>query len=194
MSRPIPVDIVPSHVHLSEADQQSLFGVGFAATIAQPLSQTGQFAYADRVQVRGRLKRSIALRVLGPSRTVTQVELTPSEAQLLGIDAPLAKSGDLREAGDCVLTGPAGEVVAKASVIIPSPHLHCSDVEAAQLHVTNGKIVALDILGDHPSVLEGVVVRVHPTYRLRLHIHPDLARDHWLVGVLHARIRESALS
>lgn len=194
MSRPIPVEIIPSHVHLSDVDQAALFGAGFAATIAQPLSQTGQFAYADQVEVRGKLKRSLQLRVLGPARRTTQIELTPSEAQLLGIDAVEAKSGDLSQAADCTVRGPAGEVQVKAAVIVPKPHLHCSDAEATALHVTNGKVVALDILGDHPCSLEEVVVRVHPSYRLRLHVHPDLAREHWLVGVLHARIRESVLT
>lgn len=194
MSRPIPVEIVPSHVHLSEEDFRTLFGAGVPATVQHPLSQTGQFAYGEHVEVRGKLKRSLTLRVLGPSRRATQVELTPTEAQLLGIDAPIARSGDTSAAADCTLRGPAGEIVAKASVIIPQPHLHCSETEAAALHVTNGKIVALDFLGEHGATLENVTVRIHPTYQLRLHIHPDLARDHWILGVVHARIREAGLA
>lgn len=194
MSRPIPVEIIPSHVHLSDADFRAVFGAGAAATVQHPLSQTGQYAYAEHVEVRGKLKRTLSLRVLGPSRKATQVELTPTEAQLLGVDAPVARSGDMSNAADCAVRGPAGEVVAKASVIIPQPHLHCSDVEAEALHVINGKIVTLDFMGEHPGALENVTVRVHPTYRLRLHVHPDIAREHWLLGVVHARIREAGLA
>ncbi len=190
MSRPIAVEIIPSHVHLSHDDMATLFGPGFAATLTHGLSQTGQHAYAETVEVMGRLKRSLRLRVLGPARRATQVELTPTEAQLLGIAAVVARSGDLSQAGDCRLTGPAGSLNAPASVIVPRAHLHCSDTEAEALHVKNGAIVTVEIVGDEPALLEDVVVRVHPTYRLRLHLHPDLARDFWLTNVVHARLRD----
>lgn len=189
MSRPIPVEIVPSHVHLSEEHFAVLFGAGHAATIVENLSQTGQFAYRESVEVFGKLKRSVVLRVLGPGRRATQVELTPTEAQLLGLAAPLTRSGETAHAADCRLVGPAGETLVPASVIVPKPHLHCSDVEAASLHVANGKMVSIEVIGDNPYVLDDVAVRVHPSYRLRLHVHPDLAREHWMTGVVHARIR-----
>lgn len=190
MARPIPVEIIPSHIHLSEADHVKLFGSGHAGTIATALSQHGQYAYAETVEVFGKLKRGLELRVLGPHRRSTQVELTPTEASLLGISAPLARSGDLSEAGNCKLKGPGGEVKATAVVIVPKPHLHVSDTEAKSLRLENGDEVALEIVGDGQRTLEGVIVRVHPTYRLRLHVHPDLARQYWLTGVLHARLRE----
>ncbi len=190
MARPIPVEIIPSHVHLSEADHSLLFGPGHAGTIATNLSQSGQYVYAESVEVFGKLKRGLELRVLGPYRRTTQVELTPTEALYLGISAPLARSGDLKQAGDCRLNGPGGEIKAEAVVIVPKPHLHLSDVEAKALRLENGKTVSLDILGDTERMLEDVVVRVHPTYRLRLHVHPDLARQFWLTGVVHARLRE----
>lgn len=191
MSRPIPVEIVPSHVHLSEADQAALFGPAFAATIAENLSQSGQFAYGETLEVRGRLQRSVSLRVLGPCRAASQVELTPTEAQLLGINASEAKSGEHGDASTCTIQGPEASVTAR--VIVPRPHLHCSDVEAEQLHVHNGKMVTIDFDLDRPCTLTDVVVRVHPTYRLRLHIHPDIAREYWLTGVVHGRVREAAL-
>lgn len=191
MSRPIPVEIVPSHVHLSEDDQVTLFGVAFAATIAENLSQSGQYAYGETVDVSGRLKRQLSLRVLGPCRRETQVEITPTEAQLLGCDAKETKSGDHDVPGTCTVQGTEGSVTAR--VIVPQPHLHCSEVEAEQLHVHNGKEVTIDLDLDRSCTLTNVVVRVHPTYRLRLHIHPDIAREYWLTGVVHGRIRESAL-
>jgi putative phosphotransacetylase len=189
MARPIPVEIIPSHAHLSEADHATLFGTGHAGTISTSLSQHGQYAYTETIEVFGKLKRSLNLRVLGPHRRATQVELTPTEAGLLGITAPTSRSGDLAKAGKCRLKGPQGEVSATA-VIIPKPHLHLSDAEAKYFRLENGREVAVDILGDAPRTLEGVIVRVHPTYRLRLHIHPDIAREYWLSGVLHARLRE----
>ena len=191
MSRPIPIEIIPSHIHLSEDDHRMLFGSGFVGTVERQLSQRGQFVYRETVEVSGRLKRLLRLRVLGPHRRQTQIELTPSEAAMLGIAAGEARSGDLSAAASCTLTGPHGQVAVKAGVIIPRPHLHLSDVEAKGFRLKNGDQVDLELLGDAPQTLERVIVRVHPTYSLRLHVHPDLAREGWYVGNLHARLRES---
>jgi putative phosphotransacetylase len=190
MPRPIPVEIIPSHVHLSAADHAVLFGSGQAGTVDIPISQQGQFAYSETVTVHGKLKAGLPLKVLGPYRKATQVELTPTEAAWLGIKAPEAKSGDLTKAGKCRLVGPKGELEADATVIVPRPHLHLSDTEAQTMRLDNGQEVNLDILGEGERKLNKVVVRVHPSYRLRLHVHSDLARDYWLTGVLHARLKE----
>lgn len=189
MARPIPVEIIPSHIHLSEVDHSLLFGNRHAGTIETSLSQHGQYAYTETVEIFGKLKRSLSLRVLGPHRKSTQVELTPTEAAWLGISAPLAKSGDLSKAGKCLIVGPKGEL-SVACAIVPKAHLHMSDTEAKLLRLENGKQVSLDILGESERELTDVIVRVHPSYRLRLHVQPDLARDKWLTGVLHARLRD----
>lgn len=191
MSQPIPIEIIPSHVHLSQDDWTTLFGEGYAGTIAQPLSQSGQYTYTDQVEIVGRLKRSLWLPILGPVRQVSQVEVTPTEAAVLGLTPPVVGSGDLREAATCTVRGPQGMV--SVGVIIPQPHLHLSDTEAERLRVTHRDTVAVDILGERPRHLTDVVVRVHPTYKLRLHVHPDIAREAWLTGVLHARLRDAHL-
>lgn len=190
MSRPIPVEVIPSHAHLSEDHHRTLFGDGHAGTVQQELSQTGQFAYEESVEVVGKNGESISLRILGPSRKVTQVELTPTEARLLGIDAPDAKSGSLANAGFCMLKTFYGSVEAAAAVIVPKPHLHLSDAESVALRLKNGAVVRVDVVGDVAHVLEDVVVRVHPTYRARLHIHPDIARSMWLHSGAHIRVRD----
>ncbi|MEK7632286.1 MAG: PduL/EutD family phosphate acyltransferase [Patescibacteria group bacterium] len=194
MSRPIPVEVVPSHVHLSESHHRILFGDGHMGTVRHELSQTGQFAYEEMVEVIGEGKgqngQGITLRVLGPHRKSTQVELTPTEARLLGIDAPLAKSGDLALARSCTLRTAHGTIETTASVIVPKCHLHLSDTEASSLRLMNGASVRVDVVGDATRVIENVVVRVHPTYRARLHIHSDVARDMWLHSGSHIRVRD----
>lgn len=190
MSRPIPVEVVPSHIHLSESHHRILFGDGHMGTVRHELSQTGQFAYEETADVLGANGESITLRVLGPHRKSTQVELTPTEARLLGIEAPLAKSGDLANAQNCTIRTAHGTVDAAASVIVPKCHLHLSDTEATSLRLANGAIVRVDVVGDAARVIEGVVVRVHPTYRARLHIHSDVARDMWLHSGSHIRVRD----
>ena len=205
MSRPIPVEVIPSHVHLSEAHHTLLFGEGHVGTVRQELSQAGQFAYEEVVTVERSLRLSdrestplselsegIVLRVLGPHRKTTQVELTPTEARLLGIDAPTAKSGDLSSAASCSLRVKENTIICTASVIIPVPHLHLSDSEATTFRLSNGDKVRVDVVGDVSHIIENVIVRVHPTYRARLHIHPDIARDLWIHSGSHVRIRENS--
>lgn len=187
----IPIEVVPSHVHLSTADYAVLFG-DLPATVAHHLSQQGQHATESSVEVRGKLlKRSLVVRYVGPERRVTQIELTPTEAKYLGIEAPVARSGNVAEAAECVLVGPQGKVQARGSVIIPCSHLHCSPDEAAVLRLENGQEVSMELHLDVPRILEGIVVRVHPTYTLRLHIHPDIAREHWIVGPTYASLEKT---
>lgn len=189
---PIPVEVVPSHVHVCAADYAVLFGEN-PATVAHRLSQYGQHVWEETIEISGKLlKRTLVVRVLGPERRATQVELTPTEAKYLGVDASFARSGDLARAGTCVLKGPSGKVTAQAVAIVPKPHVHCSPDEAAALRLENGQEVAVDLMLDTPRTIEGVVVRVHPTYQLRLHLHADIAREHWIAGPCYAELRNIA--
>lgn len=188
----IPVEVVPSHVHLSTADYAVLFG-DVSATVAHRISQQGQHATDAAVEVRGKLlKRALSVRYVGPERRQTQVELTPTEAKYLGIEAPVARSGDVSEAGDCTLVGPAGKLVCKTVVIVPKAHLHCSPDEAAVLRLENGQEVSVELHLDVPRILEGVVVRIHPSYTLRLHMHADLAKEHWIMGPTYCSLEKNA--
>ncbi len=187
----IPIEVVPSHIHLSPADYAALFGDA-SATVAHRISQQGQHAMEGMVEVRGKLlKRALLIRYVGPERRFTQVELTPTEAKYLGIEAPVVKSGLLTDAKSCTLVGPMGKIHSAASVIIPRPHLHCSPDEATVLRLENGQEVSMELHLDVPRLLEGVVVRVHPSYTLRLHMHPDLAREHWIMGPAYASLEKT---
>jgi len=179
-----------SHVHLSEGQRKILFGERNSGTVRQEMSQSGQFAYEETVDVVGSNGKVLTLRVLGPSRKSTQVELTKGEAELLALHAQEALSGDFDLAIDCTLKTEHGEVVAPKSVIIPRMHIHLSDSEARTLRLEHGSVVRVDVIGDGARVIDDVVVRVHPTYRARLHLHADDARDLWLSGGAHVRIRD----
>ncbi len=186
--RPIPVDIVPSHVFLSEKDQIALFGSGYAMTVAGNLSQTGQYVCDETVEVYGRLKRSIKLRVLGPHWEKSHVEVTKIEAAYLGFDPQEVRSGDVSDAKSCKLVGHEGEVKLEKGLIVTMPHLLCSPGDAQTLGIMNGDEVSIEVLTQKPQVLEGVVVRVHPTYQLRIEITSDYARDLWITRSVHARL------
>jgi propanediol utilization protein len=188
----IPIEVIPSHIHLSTADYAVLFG-DQTSTVAHRLSQQGQHASDMSVEVRGKLlKRAVVVRYVGPERKETQVELTPTEAKYLGIEAPVARSGELAEAGECTLIGLNGKLQRKAAVIIPRPHLHCSPDEASVLRLSHGQEVSVELHLDVPRMLEGVVVRVHPSYTLRLHIHADIAREHWIAGPTYASLEKTS--
>ena len=186
--RPIPVDLIPSHVYLSQKDQIALFGSGYAMTVAGNLSQTGQYVCTESVEVSGRLKRKLKLRALGPHWEQSHVEVSPVEAAFLGYDLEEVRSGNLAEAKPCKLFGPEGEVELSAGLIVTKPHLLCSAQDAQMFSITNGQEVSVEILTQMPQVLEGVTVRVHPTYQLRIEIPLSYARDLWIARSVHARL------
>ncbi len=188
--RPIPVDVIPSHVYLSQKDQISLFGQGYAMTVAGDLSQTGQYVCEEMVEVFGKLKRGIKLHILGPYWEESHVEVSSTDAAYLGFDPKEVRSGDLSDAKPCELVGPAGSVSILNGIIVPKPHLLCSPKEADELFLSNGKIIQVEIILANPKYINDVVVRVHPTYKLRLEINPDYARDLWITHTAHARIIE----
>ncbi len=190
MSRPIPVDIIPSHVVLSEIDKATLFGIDQPMTIAADRSQAGQVVYEESVEVFGKLKRSLRLRVLGPSWERSHVELTPTEVAYLGLGTTEeSKSGNVEKAKTVRLVGPKGSVEIRRGVIIPSPHLLLSPQEATELHVMHGQLIGIDLISERPKILDGVIVRVHPTFRLRIELHQDYARSLWITRPTHAQIR-----
>ncbi len=190
MSRPIPVEVIPSHAYLSEQDQKTLFGVGYPMTIAEHHSQPGQFVYREVVSVFGRLKRHFDVRILGPAWDRSHVEVTPEEAVFLGLQLEEVKSGDIRLAGPVTMRGPEGEVVLERGLIVPRPHILASDVDAQRLRLTHGMEITVSIDGSDEKILERVLVRVHPAFKLSLEMHQGYARDLWITKQSHARILE----
>ena len=180
MKTVIPVHVQYRHVHLSLADRETLFG-SERLTKRSELPHKGQFSSDQAVRVIG--ENGIELekvRVLGPERDETQVELSPTEAFALGIDAPVRLSGDLSRTGSCELVGPAGSVVLKAGVIIPARHLHCNERDAAKLGVEQHQLVTVVPVGHPETSIELVSVRVHPTFALSLHLTHDEASEFWI--------------
>ncbi len=176
----IPLVIQHRHVHLSKADQKILFGTDASLSVASNLRHKGQVVYDQVVEIVGKESSINFVRILGPARAITQVELSPSDALLLGIRAPVRHSGDLARAGSCKIKGPRGMVRATSQVIIPARHLHCHAQAAKKLGVTNNAVVTLQHLERTDVLLHHVLVRVHPTFSLELHLHADEASALWL--------------
>lgn len=176
----IPTHVQYRHVHLSLADTETLFGSQKLTKLAE-LPHRGQFVCDQTVKVVGVNGVELeGVRVLGPARDETQVELSPTEAFALGVDVPVRLSGDLSRTAACTLVGPAGQVSLKSGLIIPARHLHCSDRDAAALGVAHHQLVTVAPVGRPETRIELVTVRVHPTFALGMHLTYDEASEFWI--------------
>lgn len=176
----IPLVIQHRHVHLSKTDLRRLFGDEKSLEIESELEHKGQYLYGETVDVEGKTGVIESVRVLGPCRNSTQVELSITDAFSIGLKAPTRQSGDLLRAASCKLIGPLGTIRATSSVIVPARHLHCSDRVAKKLHLKNRDVVTLRHIERPSVVLSHVFVRVHPTFALELHLTSDEAAHDWL--------------
>ena len=174
LGRPVRIEFSARHVHLSQPDQDTLFGAGYQMTALKGLSQTGQYAYQEKVTVKGP-KGQFDARILGPCRKQTQVELSFSDARVLGLEAMVRVSGDLGGTKGCQLVGPKGKIDIPEGVINDMRHLHVSDEEAADLGLKTGDEIDVSVPGDTPIIARHVVVRVHPSFRMNVHLDTDEA-------------------
>lgn len=174
MKKEVLVETSARHVHVSQADLETLFGAGYELTHKKDLSQPGQFACEERVQVIGSKGSFPAVSILGPVRPDTQVELSASDARSIGVAAPCRESGDIAGSGACKLVGPAGEVELAEGVIVAKRHIHATPADAEKYGVEDKQIVSVKIESDGRTLTFGdVVVRVNPAYALAMHIDTD---------------------
>ena len=170
---PIPVEISAHHVHLAQADVEKLFGPGHQLTPMHELSQPGQFACEEQVHLVGPKGRIAKVRVLGPTRKETQVEVAMTEQFKLGIQPPIRQSGDLAGTPGITLEGPFGSSVIERGVVCAQRHIHMTPEDAMRFHVRDNYIVRVRIEGERQLIFGDVVVRVNPAFRLAMHIDTD---------------------
>jgi len=170
---PIPVEISAHHVHLSQADVEALFGPGHQLTPEHELSQPGQYACAEKVHLVGPKGRIANVRVLGPTRKETQVEIAMTEQFKLGVQPPIRQSGDLAGTPGVTLEGPYGSTSIERGVICAQRHIHMTPEDALRFHVRDNYIVRVRIEGERQLIFGDVVVRVNPGFRLAMHIDTD---------------------
>lgn len=160
------------HVHLTREHVDILFGAGHQLTNKKNLSQPGQFACEEKVEIVGE-KGSIKASVLGPERAASQVELSLTDARSIGVKAPIRESGDIAGSGACKLVGPCGEVVLSEGVIAAKRHIHLTPEDAAGIGVADKQIVKVKTNGQRPLIFDDVVVRVSPKFARAMHIDTD---------------------
>jgi acetate kinase len=171
----IPIEVSAHHVHLSEAHVAALFGEGHGLTPVSELSQPGQFACAEQVNLVGPKGTVSRVRVLGPARRQTQVEVSMTEQFRLGIHPPIRESGDLKGTPGVTLEGPNGKVTLNEGVICAMRHIHMSPHDALKYGVRDRYIVRVVVDGDRELTFGDVLIRVSPSYRLAMHLDTDEA-------------------
>ena len=177
-----PVEASARHVHLSQQDLERLFGAGYRLRPKKYLSQPGQFLSEERVTVKGPKGQFENVAVLGPVRSATQVEVSLSDARVLGVDPPVAMSGDLRGAADVELSTDRMSMLAKGSCIVAQNHLHLSGPEAERAGLRDGDLVNIVPQTGRPVTFRNVVVRAGKGHKLAVHLDFDEANACMLGG------------
>ena len=189
MENKVLIETSARHVHVTEADLETLFGKGAKLTHKKDLSQPGQFACVERVDVVGPKRTLSGVSILGPTRSATQVELSLTDARSIGVSAPIRESGDVAGSAGCKLVGPCGEVELKEGVIVAKRHIHATPEDAEKLGVSDKEIVSLKVVNDQRSTIFGdVVVRVSPKFALAAHFDTDEANAAALSGVVYGEV------
>ena len=171
--RPIPIAVSAHHVHLSQRDVETLFGPGHRLTPRSDLSQPGQYACDEAVALVGPRREISSVRVLGPTRKESQVEISRTEEFQLGISAPVRMSGDLAGSPGLVLKGTAGEVKLDKGVIIAHRHIHMTPEDALLCGLQDQDVVMVRVEGGRELIFGDVMVRVNPEFALEMHVDTD---------------------
>ena len=168
------VETSARHIHISEADLNTLFGEGAKLTHKKDLSQPGQFACEERVTIVGPKKELAGVSILGPVRPATQVELSATDARSIGLPVAIKESGDIAGTPGCKIIGPCGEIDISEGVIVAKRHIHLTPADAIELNVTDKEIVMVKIeTADRTAILGDVVCRVHENFARAMHIDTD---------------------
>jgi acetate kinase len=174
-SRPVPISISAHHVHLKQSDFELLFGQGKTMTPKSELSQPGQFSCRETVNLVGPKGKVRSVRILGPARKESQVEISRTEEFQLGIDAPVRESGDLEGTPGITIEGDAGVLTLDKGVICAKRHIHMSPEDALGFGLRNRDVVRVSVKGERELIFGDIVIRVDPNFRLDMHLDTDEA-------------------
>lgn len=189
MDNKVLVEVSARHLHVSQSDLEVLFGKGHELTAKKDLSQPGQYACAERVDIVGPKRTLAGVSILGPVRPTTQVEISLTDARTIGVNAPIRESGDIKGSAGCKLVGPKGEVEIAEGVIVAKRHIHATPDDAAKLGVSDKEIVSLKVTSaDRTAIFGDVVVRVSPSFALAAHFDTDEANAAAVSGEVYGEV------
>lgn len=185
----VPVGISNRHIHLSAEHVEVLFGKGYELTPCKDLSQPGQYACKEQLTIIGPSLRSIeGVRVLGPVRSASQVEISRTDSFTLKVKPPVRESGDIKGSAPITIVGPKGVVTLKEGCIIANRHIHMSEEEGKAFGLKDGDYVTVEANGERRTTFYDVQVRVNKAFRLEMHIDTDDANAAGIVGGAKVKI------
>lgn len=173
MNKKVKVEISAHHIHFNKEDFEKLFGVGAELTIKKKLSQPGMFAANETVDIKDDVFEMKHVRIVGPIRNYTQIEITETEARNFKINPPLRLSGNIKDTPGITVIGPKGKVDIKEGVIVAKRHIHMTPEEAVEINIKNGDSLKVKVEGTRGLVFDNVIARVDKTYAWAVHIDTD---------------------
>ena len=171
--RKVTIEGSGRHVHVTKEVLEQLFGPGFELEVKKYLSQPGEFASGSKVDIIGPKGTIKGVSILGPCRVVTQIELSYTDARILGLSCPVRESGDIAGSAPCTLVGPAGQAELTEGAIIAQQHIHFTPEDAAVMGVKDKEILQVKVSGDRGLIFDQVVARVSPKYATFMHVDYD---------------------
>lgn len=171
----VPVGISNRHLHVSQADLEILFGQGYQLKVMKDLSQPNQFAAEECVMVVGKKGVFEKVRILGPARKLTQIEISLTDSYALGVPPMVRDSGDTKGTPGCIIVGPKGSVTLKEGVIVAARHLHMHTKDAEKLGLKDLDRIAIKAPGPRSIIFNNVLARVNEQYALDFHLDTDEA-------------------
>ena len=189
MKNTVIVETSARHIHVSRADLDILYGKDYQLTNKKDLSQPGQFACEERLNLIGPKGELKNISILGPERNATQVELSLTDARALGIKVPVRESGDIANTPGLKIVGPKGEVEIPMGAIAAKRHIHLTPADAEEMGVVDKQIVSVKVeTADRTTTFGDVVVRVHPNFAAAMHIDTDEANAAAIAGTVEGEI------
>lgn len=180
----VPVGISNRHIHLSQADLDQLFGAGYQLTPMKELSQPGQFACKETVTICGPKGAIEKVRVLGPVRKETQIEIVAGDCFKLGVKAPAKLSGDLAGTPGITVVGPKGSMQTAQGLIVAQRHIHMAPADAQAYGVQDGQIVKIRVSGLRGGIYDNVAIRVTTSSKLECHLDTEEANAMGVAGTV----------
>lgn len=173
MNKKIKIEVSARHLHLKKSDFEKLFGESAELTVMKELSQPGMFAANETVAIKNENFQIDNLRIVGPLRNYTQIELSKTEARKFKINPPLRRSGDIENSSGMIIVGPKGEIEISNGVIIAKRHIHLTSEDATEINAKDGDLLKIKTAGERGLIFENVVARVDENFSLAMHIDTD---------------------
>lgn len=171
----VPVGVSNRHIHVKREDLDLLYGPGYELKKMKDLKQPGEFAAEETLEVKTKKGSFGKVRILGPIRGATQVELSLTDSFVLGIEIPVRESGKITESGSVTLVGPKGEITIPVGVIAAHRHIHMPEDVAREYGLKNGDLVSVEKDGPRGLIFKDVMLRVSPKFALEMHLDVDEA-------------------